>query len=144
MISAGPCESGSSERILLLPTCSYCFYCYCYYYYYYCYYYPQASCLDLNALLILNRSTKIPRFNHRDIPGNRDRGGVALMTSLVKERSPKLWLQHRLLQIWPKLLCGGHNVVMDGAGFYNIFVLSSLRHLCGPMDVLGGWLCELF
>ena len=66
------------------------------------------------------------------------------MTSLVKERSPKLWLQHRLLQIWPKLLCGGHNVVMDGAGFYNIFVLSSLRHLCGPMDVLGGWLCELF
>ena len=80
----------------------------------------------------------------RDIPGNRDRGGVALMTSLVKERSPKLWLQHRLLQIWPKLLCGGHNVVMDGAGFYNIFVLSSLRHLCGPMDVLGGWLCELF
>ena len=66
------------------------------------------------------------------------------MTSLVKERSPKLWLQHRLLQIWPKLLCGGYNVVMDGAGFYNIFVLSSLRHLCGSMDVLGGWLCELF
>ena len=54
--------------------------------------------------------------------------------------------QHRLVQIWPKLLCGTHNAVMDGprGWILQYFLLSSLRHLCGPMDVSAGWLCELF